>query len=1251
MEGDNRIMPTKTEAVKRFLNQKTHDDLAGLYNHDMECQVNVAQDTGECIAGDYKGKKWRGYTDSITTWKTFRIPYHANTSPEYTDLEIKFPLEEHVEAIGMTGWDWKAQASKWVAFDFDSIIGHKQGCTEKELEQIKTDISNIEWVTIRKSTSGRGLHAYVFLNNISTENHNEHAALGRSILGKMSALIGYDLSSKVDICGQNMWVWHRKMVDTDGLSLIKQGEVLYDIPPNWRDHIQVITGKRRRNLPQDIIEQSTEDVFEELAGQCLKVPLDKDHHKLIIYLKDNDALWWWDADRHMLVTHTIYLQEAKKDLALKGYFKTAATGKDKGNDHNCFLFPMRHGAWTVRRFSPGAQEDSSWSQDGAGWTRSYLNREPDLATICKAFGGLEDPSGGFIFREAEVATKAMEHLGIYPEVDVALNGREVKLKQHKDGRIIMEVDRQPHDLADKMQGWLAKGQKPWTKIYNNPTNVLSEPEINNYDDMVRHIVTVSHEDYGWMIKSDGNWHTEPLAHIRPALGSLGLSGKDITGILGSSIFRCWTKVNKPFQSEYPGDREWNRDAAQLRFTPTSNKEKLNYSTWLKLLNHCGSGLDEAIKSNGWCKANGILTGADYLKIWVASLFQEPTEPLPYLFFYGPQNSGKSIFHEALSLLLTKGYIRADAALTNTGGFNAEIEGGIICVVEETDLRKNKNAYNLIKDWCTARELLIHQKMRTPYHVKNTSHWIQCMPKDTWILTSEGSKQISDIINKPATVIVDGKSYKTDGFFETGIRDIYRVETTHGPILEATNDHLVKCKFDELEYWCEVGNLKSGTEICLNKHIDFEWGSDETFEDGYLLGWLLGDGTLFSRANGNIARLLYIYPDDFSCLPFLEKCFNTNDYSLTKRKDGAYVIGSSYLTELCNNYGLVDIKRITKEMQTASSDFQAGLISGFFDTDGTACVTNKTITLYQSNKSMLQKIQSLLLNFGINSHTYLVSKSKKLRIHKNKNDTISKDAYQLTVRNKENLKIFLNRIGFINQRKQNTLIEITKSWTRKDIKDSFTAEVKSVTYSRTEDVYDVTVPIVHAFDANGFMVHNCANDHMACPIFPGDTRITMAYIEPLDPIEQIPKKAIIPMLEKEAPDFLAEIMHLEVPPSNDRLNVPVISTGEKTIAQELNQTQLETFIRERCQHANGHKIKFSEFYDHFIEWIDATEAPRWSKKRVGREIPPEFVKARQEKDAQFFIGNIAWAGIEAEKLPKLIIRTKGKNDYLVSVDDD
>ena len=87
---------------------------------------------------------------------------------------------------------------------------------------------------------------------------------------------------------------------------------------------------------------------------------------------------------------------------------------------------------------------------------------------------------------------------------------------------------------------------------------------------------------------------------------------------------------------------WNRDGARLRYTPTVGKHELVHPYWDKIFDHLGSGLDIAVTCDRWCQQNGVVTGAGYLRLWVAKLLQHPTHSLPYLFFYSPeQNCGKS----------------------------------------------------------------------------------------------------------------------------------------------------------------------------------------------------------------------------------------------------------------------------------------------------------------------------------------------------------------------------------------------------------------------------------------------------------------------------------------------------------------------------------------------------------------------------------------------------------------------------------
>lgn len=741
----------KTEAIVNLLKLKTLPDLAKLYNPDMEVQVNVAKDKGEAVEGDYKGKRWVGYSDGATTWKPFRIPRNANTDPSYTDTNITFDIAEHAEGVGMTGWNWKLRLSYWVAFDFDAMCGHSESHTKKlsaeELAALQQAVTNVPWVTLRKSTSGRGLHLYVFLSPVPTANHTEHAALARAILSMLSAITGYNFSSKVDICGGNMWVWHRKMVGTDGLKLLKEGVPLTDVPQNWKEHTDVVAQKSRKSAP-GFVTKDNEDPFDALTRQYTHTPLDNEHKKLIDFLAINKYYWAWHPDHHMLVSHTAGLKDAHTALGMKGMFETIATGKDRG-DHNCFLFPLRGGAWSVRRYGIGTAESSekaTWQKDQKGFSYCYLNKQLDLKTACLFHGGIEHEKGGWVFREAEVIQTVLLKLGCAINLPPFILLRPGRIIPHKEnGKTIVHIEHQTTDPVDKMEGWNNE-KKLWRRVfYLSLPEEVEQESTEDYDNFVRHVVTEDNVDAGWRASIGDGWRNEPYVNIRLLMKGSESSPKDIDLVLSQAVKRGWKLVNKPFQSEYPGDRQWNMGNAKLKVVPTLNTDNLSFPTWQAILDHCGAGLTEAIQHNDWAKENNITNGAMYLKLWLTSLIKQPTKALPYLCFWGDQDNGKSSYHEAITeILIENGHVRAEAALLSQGNFNGELLGKILAIVEEVDLRKNQAAANKMKDWVTGSEISIHMKMQTPFNARNYLHWIQCSNKWQYCPITVGDTRITMI---------------------------------------------------------------------------------------------------------------------------------------------------------------------------------------------------------------------------------------------------------------------------------------------------------------------------------------------------------------------------------------------------------------------------------------------------------------------------------------------------------------------------
>jgi hypothetical protein len=526
--------------------------------------------------------------------------------------------------------------------------------------------------------------------------------------------------------------------ENGGLSIIKKAAKVLsaaDLPANWRDHIEVVTRKRSKVRVNGIAEDKP-DLFEALASAQKIIPLDNTHKAIIEALQRSHYTTLWITDHHLLQTHTCALKELingpeSKELKLVGVFETNSQGRNPGNP-NCFLFPLPNGAWRVYRFSPGVSEAETWSQDGEGWTTCYFNRRPDLAIAAKAHGGIEDPDKkGYVFTSPDAAMKAAKVLG-QPDtsLDPMFDGRKTTLKPHKDGRLVVEIERVKGD-ADKPEpkGWLAKKTK-WVRVFETTITQQSHDEMDSgeYDDMLRALKTPAQQFLGWRAKDkSGKWVGNPAANVKMLLQNLGNPKDKAECIMGGAIDQSWELVSLPFRDEYPGGRQWNRDAAQFQFPPAALEpdETPHHPHWDMVFDHIGIELTPALHGLPWAEKANIKTGADYLRAWVACAFRDPFEPTPYLFLWGNENSRKSILHEALSILVTKGVVKADKALSSHNEFNGELAGAIICVVEEKNITQTPGAHARIKEYVTARTLSIREMRTNTYQIPNTTHWIQC----------------------------------------------------------------------------------------------------------------------------------------------------------------------------------------------------------------------------------------------------------------------------------------------------------------------------------------------------------------------------------------------------------------------------------------------------------------------------------------------------------------------------------------------
>lgn len=743
-------------------------ELLDRWSINMECQINIQSALGTPV----EGRKGVFVDDSMNEFWNFRIPKGANTNePVFNDYPLTYPLAVFAAGIGCTGWDWQHRASRWVAFDFDALVGHAQGVgiAAEELTRVKEAACQLPWVETRNSTGGSGLHLYVPLDAIPTENHTVHAALARTILGMMGTETGFDFASRIDACGGNTWIWHRKMTtENNGLKLIKPAGCSLsglDLPTNWRDNVDVVKRKRSKVTVQGI---ENENTFDKLAGAQQCVQLDDQHRECIAEVGRMNYANEWVADHNCWRTHTKALAELCERITIKGIFRTSSEGRDPGTA-NVFGFPLPNGGWRFFRFSPGVSEAPTWNQDGVGWTSCSFNVMPDLKTAARAEGGkLHSKRGGYHFDHARDAIKAIQHLGQTVKLSPEMEDQPAMVKLDREGHVVVEVTDNDGNTGD-MSGWVKDG-----KAYHYSTEIIQQaekPEIGA-DNIVRNVVTPAGREAGWLLKCSDEWKFKAKDTVKAALLASGVKRRSVDLVLGEAALNDWKLVNLPFKSEFPGGRQINLGAAKLAYDKAD--EPGPHPHWDMILSHSFRELDSVLPGNEWATTNNIVTGRDYGMAWIACLFREPHQPLPYLFLHSKaENTGKSIVQESIRSLLARGAI--DGALALKADFNGELENKILAYIDDFDLSVKAAGQQIvgkIKRWVTSQTIPIRRMRTDVYEQLNTLHFIhtangrgECpvFPGDTRIVFLEVAKPAVEI---PKPILLERLKKEAPAFLWT-----------------------------------------------------------------------------------------------------------------------------------------------------------------------------------------------------------------------------------------------------------------------------------------------------------------------------------------------------------------------------------------------------------------------------------------------------------------------------------------------------
>lgn len=684
-------------------------------------------------------------------WGPLRWPRNAYSVPEGIDPVLTYDIMKRVKAIGTTWWDWRNRQTIRLGFDIDSVIGHAPGVgVDKEtIEQFSA--FDIPYLTILRSTRGLGRHIYIEFGEPFpvTQNHHEHAAIARALLPRLTRDarkqgFNVDFEAEKDVCGGVMWIHHVNATNENhGYEMIKPATgflTAEDVPVNWRDHLSVVTGSRSKVLVKGWTPggETSGDELDDMSNANTKIALDEQHEKVLDALEDTGYTVMWVDDHHLCQTHTCALKDVHERLELKGFFETDAPGDDPGKP-NCFMRPRPDGSWDVFRFGQGTSEHALWDSAGE-WTHILFNVQPTFEQVMIQCGGEKhvDDRLGYVFSEPSAVEEALQALKIeYSLPERAHDNRVMYLNQRDDQLPVLTVEKQRSDKPVDFKGF-AKTSKGWQKLFNVQLDIKEDTRLDElflkFDNDVRALKQRNFNDsaskggsiIGWVINDASQaWVEVSADNVSLVMKSLGYS--DIDMLKGDALYNSWQLTNEPFKPEYPGGRKWNRDAPQLRYQPAKLDidEVPHHPWWDRYLNHLGSDLDDYLKDLDWPEEWNIRTGGDYIKVWLACMIRYPFDKLPYLFMWGGQATGKSMFYESIQLLITNGVAPADKALTSKEGYNGELANCVLAYIDETNVGlAGREAYNRLKAWTTGLTIPIHAKYQQVVEVVNTCHFVQ-----------------------------------------------------------------------------------------------------------------------------------------------------------------------------------------------------------------------------------------------------------------------------------------------------------------------------------------------------------------------------------------------------------------------------------------------------------------------------------------------------------------------------------------------
>ena len=361
----------------------------------------------------------------------------------------------------------------------------------------------------------------------------------------------------------------------------------------------------------------------------------------------------------------------------------------------------------------------------------------------------------------------------------------------------------------------------------------------------------------------------------------------------------------------------------------------------------------------------------------------------------------------------------------------------------------------------------------------------CITKDSWVTTKDGARQVSDLIGRgKQSLLLNGKWVDTTdhGFIQTGTKDVYEIKLDNGTSIKATDNHKIMTD----RGWVEVKDLSDTDYVKLSNNSDMNHEDNSSFEKGWLIGNLIGDGTFCK----DVAKWSYWGEEKDlgeTCQSYILSEFRQNNGHDERRDytvDDTTITQSLYSTPASTffdeEFGIKQgSKKITESLEKGGFNLMRGVVSGLFDADGSVYGNSSkgiALSITQNTLSNLESVQRVLMRYGIFSRICLDRAEGWTVLPDGKGgekEYWTKDVYRLYVSGRYHVSKFFETFKPNNTAKVEKYESIVSGYTRSVYKPKEAqSRVVSVTHAGIEDVYDCSVPETLAFESNGMWIHNC-----------------------------------------------------------------------------------------------------------------------------------------------------------------------------------